>query len=46
MEHKKDQSPQETSSLPTSHLSPEGGEEEEAVSDVMAENIVYRRFCQ
>ena len=36
MEHEKEQSFQETSSLPTSQLSP-GGEEEEAVSDVMAD---------
>ena len=35
MENEKEQSFQETSSLPTSQLSP-GGEEEEAVSDVMA----------
>ena len=37
MEHEKEQSPRETSSLPTSQLSPEGGEEEEAVSNVMAD---------
>ena len=37
MEHEADQSPQETPSLPTSCLSPGGGEEEEAVCDVMAD---------
>ena len=37
MDHDKEQVPQRTSSSPTSFLSPGGGEEEEAVSNVMAD---------